>query len=69
MILAEEFSEQGDLEQELGIPVMPVNERGKIPLADFQLSFKRFVALKLFEAISQIHTGKVLLCIHMSMLI
>ncbi|KAI8378483.1 hypothetical protein BD560DRAFT_389492 [Blakeslea trispora] len=58
MILSEEFSEQGDLEKELGIPVIPINERGKIPLADFQLSFKRFVALKLFEAVSSVTSGK-----------
>lgn len=53
-ILAEEFFEQGDLERELGMTVLPINERGKIPLEDFQLSFKRFVALKLFESVSKV---------------
>ncbi|CEP15107.1 hypothetical protein [Parasitella parasitica] len=53
-ILAEEFFEQGDLEKELGMSVLPINERGKIPLEDFQLTFKRFVALKLFESVSSV---------------
>ncbi|KAL7318057.1 hypothetical protein PS15m_004330 [Mucor circinelloides] len=53
-ILAEEFFEQGDLERELGMPVLPINERGKISLEDFQLTFKRFVALKLFESVSNV---------------
>ncbi|KAI8090688.1 hypothetical protein BDF21DRAFT_333304, partial [Thamnidium elegans] len=59
-ILAEEFFEQGDLEHELGMPVLPINERGKICLEDFQISFKKFVALKLFESISRVTTSKVL---------
>ncbi|KAL0140988.1 hypothetical protein V8B55DRAFT_1512084 [Mucor lusitanicus] len=53
-ILAEEFFEQGDLERELGMTVLPINERGKIRLEDFQLTFKRFVALKLFESVSKV---------------
>ncbi|CAO3612365.1 unnamed protein product [Mucor hiemalis] len=53
-ILAEEFFEQGDLEKELGMSVLPINERGKIPLEDFQLTFKKFVALKLFESCSKV---------------
>jgi hypothetical protein len=53
-ILSEEFYEQGDLEKELGLTVLPINERGKLPLADFQLTFKKFVAMKLFEAISKV---------------
>ncbi|KAI9475414.1 MAG: hypothetical protein EXX96DRAFT_573225 [Benjaminiella poitrasii] len=53
-ILAEEFFEQGELEKELGLSVLPINERGKIPLEDFQLGFKRFIALKLFESVSEI---------------
>jgi hypothetical protein len=52
--LAEEFFEQGDLERELGLPVLPINERGKLPLEDFQLSFIRFVAMKLFDSISKV---------------
>ncbi|KAI9350368.1 hypothetical protein BD770DRAFT_394272 [Pilaira anomala] len=54
VILSEEFFEQGDLEKELGMSVLPINERGKIRLEDFQLSFKKFVALKLFESISKV---------------
>ncbi|KAI8388334.1 uncharacterized protein BYT42DRAFT_559739 [Radiomyces spectabilis] len=50
-VLASEFFEQGDLEKELGLPVMPMNERGKVSLEDFQLSFMRNVALKLFKVI------------------
>ncbi|KAG0171218.1 3',5'-cyclic-nucleotide phosphodiesterase [Apophysomyces sp. BC1015] len=52
--LAEEFFQQGDLEKELGLSVMPINERGKLSLEDFQLSFKRHVALKLFQAVSDV---------------
>ncbi|KAI8973459.1 hypothetical protein BDF20DRAFT_882488 [Mycotypha africana] len=53
-ILAEEFFEQGDLERELGMPVLPINQRGKIPLTDFQITFKRFIALKLFVAVTEV---------------
>ncbi|RCH99180.1 3',5'-cyclic-nucleotide phosphodiesterase [Rhizopus azygosporus] len=53
-ILAEEFFEQGELEKEFGLNVLPINERGKVSLEDFQLSFKRFIALKLFEAVSSV---------------
>ncbi|KAI7895327.1 uncharacterized protein EV154DRAFT_495633 [Mucor mucedo] len=53
-ILAEEFFEQGDLEKELGMTVLPIHQRGKICLEDFQITFKKFVALKLFEAVSQV---------------
>ncbi|GAA5814327.1 hypothetical protein MFLAVUS_007821 [Mucor flavus] len=56
-ILAQEFFEQGDLERELGMPVLPINERGKICLEDFQISFKKFVALKLFESICKVTTN------------
>ncbi|KAF7732581.1 3',5'-cyclic-nucleotide phosphodiesterase [Apophysomyces ossiformis] len=52
--LAEEFFQQGDLEKELGLSVMPMNERGKLRLEDFQLSFKRHIALKLFQAVSDV---------------
>lgn len=34
--------------------VLPINERGKVSLEDFQLTFKRFVALKLFESVSKV---------------
>ncbi|KAI8889731.1 HD-domain/PDEase-like protein [Backusella circina FSU 941] len=53
-ILAEEFFEQGDLERELGMTVLPINERGKVRLEDFQIGFKKCIALKLFEAVSQV---------------
>ncbi|GAA5801576.1 hypothetical protein HPULCUR_007024 [Helicostylum pulchrum] len=56
-ILAQEFFEQGDLERELGMPVLPINERGKICLEDFQISFKKFVALNLFESVSKVTTN------------
>lgn len=39
--------------------VLPINERGKIRLEDFQLSFKKFIALKLFESISKVTSSKV----------
>lgn len=57
-ILAEEFFEQGDLEKELGMSVSPMNDRGKICLEDFQITFKKFVALKLFDAISRVTSRK-----------
>lgn len=53
-ILAEEFFEQGELEKEFGLNVLPMNDRGKIQLEDFQLGFKKCVALKLFEGISSV---------------
>ncbi|ORY97499.1 hypothetical protein BCR43DRAFT_489881 [Syncephalastrum racemosum] len=52
--LREEFFKQGDLERELGMPVFPINERGKIPLEDFQLGFIKNVALELFELLGSI---------------
>ncbi|KAG1041942.1 hypothetical protein G6F43_012000 [Rhizopus delemar] len=53
-ILAEEFFEQGELEKEFGMNVLPMNERGKVQIEDFQLNFKRFIALKLFEAVTSV---------------
>ncbi|CAO3682564.1 unnamed protein product [Rhizopus stolonifer] len=50
-ILVEEFSCQGDLERELGLPVLPMNDRSKIVLEDSQIGFINFVALGLFESI------------------
>lgn len=41
------------------MPVLPINQRGKICLEDFQITFKKFVALKLFEAISEVTSGNV----------
>ncbi|KAG2213517.1 hypothetical protein INT47_009191 [Mucor saturninus] len=54
MILAEEFSMQGDLERELGIPSLPINERGKVSLPDFQLYFMENVAMDLYVSFGQL---------------
>lgn len=51
-ILIEEFASQGDLERELGMPVLPMNDRSKIILEDSQIGFIKFVALNLFQSIS-----------------
>ncbi|KAG2200141.1 hypothetical protein INT47_012422, partial [Mucor saturninus] len=51
-ILIEEFASQGDLERELGMNVLPMNDRSKIVLEDSQIGFMRFVALGLFQSIS-----------------
>ncbi|ORX63143.1 HD-domain/PDEase-like protein [Hesseltinella vesiculosa] len=53
-ILKEEFSEQGDLEKCLGLPVLPFLDREQIGLAQFQLDFKRTSAAKLFESVADI---------------
>lgn len=37
--------------------VLPMNERGKVQIEDFQLNFKRFIALKLFEAVTSVTKG------------
>ncbi|CEG68209.1 hypothetical protein RMATCC62417_04519 [Rhizopus microsporus] len=50
-ILVEEFACQGDLERELGLPVIPMNDRTKIVLEDSQIGFIKFVALGLFESV------------------
>jgi hypothetical protein len=52
--LVDEFSNQGDLERELGLPVLPVNDRGKIALEDFQLGFIRHVAINLFQSVANV---------------
>ncbi|CAO3646189.1 unnamed protein product [Mucor hiemalis] len=51
ILLAEEFSIQGDLEKELLIPTIPINERGKVSLPDFQLYFMNAIALDLYSAV------------------
>lgn len=51
ILLAEEFSIQGDLEKELLIPSIPINERGKVSLPDFQLYFMNAIALDLYSAV------------------
>jgi hypothetical protein len=48
-LLVQEFVSQGDLERELGIPVMPMNDRSQVVLEDCQIGFIRFVALDLFQ--------------------
>ncbi|KAI9277574.1 hypothetical protein BY458DRAFT_432996 [Sporodiniella umbellata] len=50
-ILVEEFACQGDLEKELGFPVVAMNDRAKIVLEDSQIGFIQFVALGLFESL------------------
>ncbi|KAF7726650.1 3',5'-cyclic-nucleotide phosphodiesterase [Apophysomyces ossiformis] len=52
--LVEEFACQGDLERELGMPVMPMNDREKIVLEDMQIGFIRFVAMNLFETVRDV---------------
>ncbi|RCH80784.1 3',5'-cyclic-nucleotide phosphodiesterase, partial [Rhizopus stolonifer] len=56
-ILVEEFASQGDLERELGMDVLPMNDRSQIVLEDSQIGFIRFVALGLFESVSDYMQG------------
>ncbi|KAI9497969.1 hypothetical protein BDB00DRAFT_802838 [Zychaea mexicana] len=56
-ILTEEFARQGDLEKELGLQVLPINERGKVSLEEFQLTFERKIALKLYNAVARVLPG------------
>ncbi|KAI8887221.1 HD-domain/PDEase-like protein [Backusella circina FSU 941] len=51
-LLVEEFVSQGDLERELGMPVLPMNDREKVVLEDSQIGFIRFVALDLFQSVN-----------------
>lgn len=53
-VLSDEFSNQGDLERELGLPVLPVNDRGKMTLEDFQLGFIQHIAINLFQAVANV---------------
>ncbi|OBZ86906.1 3',5'-cyclic-nucleotide phosphodiesterase regA [Choanephora cucurbitarum] len=53
-LLIEEFVCQGDLEKELGMPVLPMNDRDKVILEDSQIGFIRFVALDLFQNVREI---------------
>ncbi|KAH8552541.1 hypothetical protein BGW37DRAFT_423915 [Umbelopsis sp. PMI_123] len=57
-VLVDEFSSQGDLERELGLPVMPINDRGKLSQEDSQIGFIKHVALPLFEVVDSIIPGK-----------
>ncbi|CEP19765.1 hypothetical protein [Parasitella parasitica] len=52
-ILVEEFASQGDLERELGLSVIPMNDRSQIVLEDSQIGFIRYVAVGLFESVSE----------------
>ncbi|GAA5802997.1 hypothetical protein HPULCUR_008472 [Helicostylum pulchrum] len=54
ILLADEFSIQGDLEKELGIPSIAINERGKVSLPDFQLFFMKNVALDLYSTFGKL---------------
>ncbi|CDH59074.1 high affinity camp [Lichtheimia corymbifera JMRC:FSU:9682] len=56
-VLAEEFAQQGDLENELGLEGLPINQRGKVTLEQFQLTFKRNIAIKLYKAVAQVAPG------------
>lgn len=51
-LLVKEFITQGDLEKELGMPVLPMNDRTKVVLEDSQIGFIQFVALDLFQNVS-----------------
>ncbi|ORZ17219.1 hypothetical protein BCR42DRAFT_351402 [Absidia repens] len=51
-LLVEEFASQGDLERELGMPVLASNDRAKIILEECQIGFIRFVALDLFTSVA-----------------
>lgn len=53
-LLVEEFVSQGDLEKELGMPVLPMNDRTKVVLEDSQIGFIQFVALDLFQNVRDI---------------
>jgi hypothetical protein len=53
-LLVEEFVSQGDLEKELGMPVLPMNDRDKVILEDSQIGFIRFVALDLFQNVREL---------------
>ncbi|KAI8377478.1 uncharacterized protein BYT42DRAFT_345856 [Radiomyces spectabilis] len=53
-LLVQEFLSQGDLEKELGMPVLPMNDRDKVVLEESQIGFIRFVALDLFQSIRDV---------------
>lgn len=53
-LLIEEFVSQGDLEKELGLPVLPMNDRNQVILEETQIGFIRFVALDLFQNVREI---------------
>ncbi|GBG23917.1 cAMP-specific 3',5'-cyclic phosphodiesterase [Hondaea fermentalgiana] len=50
-----EFRNQGDLEKERGLPVLPFMDRSiKLPLARFQSGFIEAIVLPLYEALNQV---------------
>lgn len=53
-LLVKEFISQGDLERELGMPVLPMNDRNQVILEDTQIGFIQFVALDLFQHVSRV---------------
>lgn len=53
-LLVQEFVCQGDLEKQLGLPVLPMNDRSKVVLEDSQIGFIKFVALDLFQTVSHV---------------
>ncbi|KAI7867749.1 hypothetical protein BDF14DRAFT_1742942 [Spinellus fusiger] len=53
-LLVEEFVCQGDLERQLGMPVLPMHDRAKVVLEDSQIGFIRFVALDLFRSVKTV---------------
>ncbi|RUO96910.1 hypothetical protein BC936DRAFT_141270 [Jimgerdemannia flammicorona] len=56
-ILLEEFGNQGDLERDMGMPVIPTNDRGKLSQAESQIGFIKNVALPLFESVKEVIPG------------
>ena len=53
-LLVKEFVSQGDLEKELGLPVLPMNDRTQVVVEDSQIGFIQAVALDLFKNVSQV---------------
>ncbi|KAI9270020.1 hypothetical protein EDC94DRAFT_597850 [Helicostylum pulchrum] len=53
-LLVQEFISQGDLEKQMGLPVLPMNDRTKVVLEDSQINFIKFVALDLFQNVAHV---------------
>jgi hypothetical protein len=56
-VLLQEFTCQGDLEKKLGLPVAPVNDRGRVSQPDSQITFIDFCAMPLFKSVSELIPG------------
>lgn len=56
-VLIDEFTAQGDLERELGMDVLPNNDRNKIDLEEFQIGFIQYMALGLYQSMSDYMQG------------